>query len=142
MPTAFTSSGVAKSRPLAAARERVARASCSVARGDRPSVSPWCARLVSAMSTRYDLSGSARWTPADRGGHLEHLGRGDDVLELSERGGRALGVEDAELGRTPGVAERQAHEEAVELALRQAVRALLLDRVLRRRHHERRAAAA
>ena len=51
-PTALTSSGVPKSRPCDTARARTARASCSVARGDMPSVSEGWRRLISARSTR------------------------------------------------------------------------------------------
>ena len=68
----------------------------------------------------------------------DRRGVGDLVELLGRDVGVALRVEQRELGVAVGVADAQAHEEAVELGLGQGIGALELDRVLRRDHHERR----
>lgn len=74
---------------------------------------------------------------ADGGAHADDLLRADHRAQRVQRVGGAVGVEDGELCFAAGVAQREAHEKAIELALRQAIGAFLLDRVLRRRNHER-----
>jgi len=61
----------------------------------------------------------------------DDLGNGDPV----RLGDRTL--ENSKCRRVVGVPDRRLHEKAVELGLRQAVRARLFDRILRRNDHER-----
>ena len=97
-----------------------------------------CRRLVSARSTRYAFSGigevhvaTARSSPAPRPPTTTGLSVGQrSVRRATSRIAISAGA--------PRVAERDAQQEAVELALRQAIGALLLDRVLRGDDHERR----
>ena len=84
----------------------------------------------------------------ERRGHVDGAHRVDQRLDLAGGGHRVgrrtsvplagVGVEDLELGLAARVADRDAHEEPVELALGQRVGALVLDRVLGGDHHERR----
>ena len=96
-------------------------------------------RVASATSTRYALRLGATCTARHR------LLDGDDVGGCRRPGSTvvegvvvAVGVEHRQLGRLVGVADRDAHQEAVELALRQRVGALVLDRVLGGHDEERR----
>ena len=82
-----------------------------------------------------------RWCDEDsasRGAELQNLVGSNHRPQGSECVGRAVAVEDRDLGVAARVAQRQPHEEAVELALGQPVGALLLHGVLRRHHEERR----
>ena len=76
----------------------------------------------------------------DRLGDGGDLGRADHGLQCLDREVARLRLEDRHLGGSVRVAHLDAHEEAVELCLGQRIRALELDRVLRRDHHERRRA--
>ena len=134
---AFTSSGVTKSRPRIAARAREAASS---------------ARLPRARSDLHAWMGARR-------GH-----QGDDVADevrcgvhlldrlLRREEGRTIGhrmqfhcwsvpgeAAPEHLGLVDGarVTDAHAHEETIELRLRQRVGPLELDRVLRSEHHER-----
>ncbi len=59
-----------------------------------------------------------------------------DLLQRVDRVGVLLPVENLDLLVLAGVAEADAQHEAVELGLGQGERAFVLDRVLRRQHHE------
>jgi hypothetical protein len=63
--------------------------------------------------------------------------RGGDRLELVKRRRRPVRVEHLQFGGRGGVPDRDPRGEPVALRLGQRVRALHLDRVLRRDHHER-----
>ena len=62
---------------------------------------------------------------------------GPDGVEVAGADAAALEPEHPDLVRLGRVLDLEAHEEAVELRLGQRVRALVLDRVLRREHEER-----
>ena len=136
---AFTSSGETKSRPSSAARQRASLRSASEPRGLAPTcdlrmlaggrdevdhVEPDGAVDVNAFDGSLhgqELVARARRCQHDLVGHplapaLEHL-----PLVVARR-----------------IADPGPHQEAVELRLRQRVRALILDRVLGRDHEERR----
>ncbi len=69
--------------------------------------------------------------------HGDHLVGADDGFEPGECVGRPVGIEDGQLRLAARIAERQPHQEPVELTLGKAIGALLFDRVLGGGDHER-----
>ena len=106
--------------------------------GDKPSSIEVWRRLASAMSIDVRLQCAGEVDRSDAAHHRHHLAGDTTGVSFAQRLGCAPSVEDRHLCGAPGVSERDAQQEAVELALGQPVRALLLDRVLGGDHHERR----
>ena len=137
--TAFTSSGVTKSRPASAAfraRQLDGGRCCRVGSPRR--------RVAATRASPYEVDDVA----LDRVGDVHLLER---ALHLQER--RRVDHSSSSTSSTPRlepprehldlvvarrIADRDPHEEPVELGLGQRVRPLLFDRVLGREHEERR----
>ena len=135
--TALTSSGVTKSRPASAARQRASLSSARLPRGLAPTArlalsrvaerARRCTRRRSARRAR------ARSQPAcGAASHGRRPARAPRRRLAARCGGRASRVRPR-----VGIAEPRPQQEAVELRLRQGIGALVLDRVLGREHEER-----
>ena len=85
----------------------------------------------------YARTGSAEWTRRAASCAASTSAAAPTGSRCSTRSPCSLAPEHRRLGARVGVAERQAHHEAVDLRLGQRVGALELDRVLRREHDER-----
>ena len=135
--TLTTSSGSTKSRPSSAAVALAARSSCSMDRGLAPSRSSPLSRVARPRATVYSLIGLGDVDLLHRGDHRGDLAGGDHGGDLGQRGGRLVCFQHFHLGLLVRVAHGNPCHEPVPLGLRERVRALHFNRVLRGHHHKR-----